>query len=146
MKKLQGQVETFKFKVAKTNTALDRKIETVSAALKKAKQRERAAKLAAYEDEARKGSQALKRQLLKELGASHLKCPYCETIVEKVSLVLDHIHPIAKGGQTVPQNSILICRKCNSRKSALTLRAFCRKFKYDFEDITKRLEAMNKWV
>jgi 5-methylcytosine-specific restriction endonuclease McrA len=118
----------------------------IAEAKKLAKRRERSARLSAYEGKARQGSQALKKQLLSKVKSASKVCPYCCVRTPKKNLVMDHIHPVAKGGQTVLQNSILICQPCNSSKRALTLRAFCKKAGHDFETVAARLERQGKWV
>lgn len=67
-------------------------------------------------------------------------CRYCGRRVPDVVLVLDHVHPVARGGTNDAQNLITSCEECNRGKGArllselhvdrLTLpeelRAFCR--------------------
>lgn len=118
----------------------------IAEAKKAARKRERSARLASYEGNARLGSQALKKQLLSEVKSASKVCSYCGARTLKTDLVLDHIHPVAKGGQTVLQNSILICQPCNSSKRALTLRGFCIKAGLDHETVAARLERQGKWV
>ena len=121
-------------------------LKALRAAKKQATKKERSARLAAYDGKARQGSQSLKKQLLKNIKTKAKDCPYCGHRTPKAELVLDHIHPIAKGGQTVLQNSILICQPCNSSKRALTLRAFSKKAGHDHETVAARLERQGKWV
>lgn len=45
-------------------------------------------------------------------------CQYCGRNPPTVSLVVDHILPVAKGGETVPHNLITSCTDCNQGKAA----------------------------
>ena len=56
----------------------------------------------------------------------------------------DHIHPVSKGGLAVPENMIPICKQCNQNKKALTLRVFCRKYGFNFNEVCERLEQQGK--
>ena len=40
----------------------------------------------------------------------------------------------------------LICKKCNSKKTNLMLRVFCKKQNYDYDDVCDRLERLGKDV
>ena len=146
MDKLEKKIENLPRDGVVNTWKLEAEIEVLKKALTKSKKRERSARLAAYDDKARQGSQSLKRKLLSKIRGNSYVCPYCLTTAKKSELVLDHIHPIAKGGQTVPQNSVLVCPSCNSKKKALTLRVFCKKFDIDFDGIVSRLEKDDKWV
>ncbi len=42
---------------------------------------------------------------------------YCLKCNSSENLVLDHIIPIAKGGQNLKENIQVLCRKCNRQKS-----------------------------
>lgn len=146
MEKLEKKIDNFSWGDVIHGNRLEEEIEVLKKAFTKSKKRERSARLAAYDDKARQGSQSLKRKLLSKIRGNSYICPYCLTTAKKSELVLDHIHPIAKGGQTVPQNSVLVCSSCNSKKKALTLRGFCKKFDLDFDEIVSRLEKDDKWV
>ena len=113
--------------------------------MRRAKERERTAKISAFDNNARVGSQTIKTDLLKKVKGRK-KCVYCNKMIPKNDLVLDHIHPVAKGGLSTPQNSILVCSSCNSKKRDLTLRAYCKKYKKDFENISTALERQGKDV
>lgn len=113
----------------------------------RAKERERSAKIAAYDSRARSGSQTVKKDLLKGIRNRHnWKCPYCD---EKKSIKLsaaDHIYPVNKGGLTTLTNMILICSSCNISKSNKTLRLFCREKKFNYDEVCERLERLGKEV
>jgi len=54
--------------------------------------------------------------------AARYRCGYCQTqeIVIGMPLVIDHIIPEAKGGDSSDQNLWLACRRCNEFKGAQT--------------------------
>ena len=114
---------------------------------RKANERERTAKINAFESKNRSGAQLIKEKLVKSLKSKYdWKCIYCS----KVSVVdlaeADHIHPVNKGGLTTIQNMVLICKDCNSKKSNKTLRVFCIKNNFSYDEICLRLEKLGKDV
>ena len=111
----------------------------------KTKDRERKEKLKAFEDGERQGSSKLKTKLMGEIVGDYT-CPYCKCVTKKDNLVMDHIIPITDGGKTTLQNCVLVCESCNQKKSAMTLRAFCKKMGFDFNMIAEKLEIMGKKV
>lgn len=111
----------------------------------RAKKREEKAKISAFDKKAREGSQVVKNDLLKATkNKSKWKCPYCNLKNNIKDSEADHIHPINKGGLSTPQNMVLICKKCNSKKSAFTLRVFCKKMNFNFNNVCERLENLGK--
>lgn len=52
------------------------------------------------------------------------RCAHCG---EKARLTLDHIQPIAKGGAHTRRNAQMLCKPCNSRKSATDPLVFARR-------------------
>jgi hypothetical protein len=44
-------------------------------------------------------------------------CQYCGAQPPAVVLVLDHIHPVAAGGESTPENLITACEPCNQGKA-----------------------------
>lgn len=111
----------------------------------KARARERSAKLAAYEEKARIGSDTLKRKIL-DFTPDKTTCPYCKNNIDKSQMHLDHIHPVSNGGLSVMGNVVLVCANCNIKKSNKTLRIFCKENDYDFFNLCDRLERMGKDV
>ena len=110
---------------------------------RRAKERERTATIAAFEDEARLGATTIRQDLIRNAPTDWF-CPYCGVYGDSNDSHADHIHPISKGGRTVPQNMVLICSNCNRTKSSKTLRVFAREQNLNFEQICDRLEAMGK--
>ena len=110
----------------------------------KAKQRERTAKIEAYEGRIRDGSQIVRKRLLRSIDSKKWKCPYCNKKKSSSKVVADHIYPVSKGGLSTLQNMVLICYKCNEDKSDLTLRNFCKKHKFNYDSVVERLESLGK--
>ena len=114
---------------------------------KRASERERTSKINAFEMKNRSGAQNIKEKLLKSIrGKSNWSCPYCTNMSDVNVAEADHIHPVNKGGLTTLQNMVLICKKCNSKKTNLMLRVFCKKQGYDYNVICERLEKLGKDV
>ena len=114
---------------------------------KRASERERTAKINAFESKTRSGAQNIKDKLLKAVRIkSKWSCPYCSKASDVNVAEADHIHPVNKGGLTTMQNMVLICKKCNSKKTNLMLRVFCKKQGYDYDDVCDRLERLGKDV
>jgi len=90
-------------------------------------------------------SSTLKKQEKSKLEFNSF-CPYCSEPIVKNELVLDHIFPVAKGGQSTAQNTILVCFSCNSKKSDKTLRQFCKLNQLDYEEICNKLEQLGKVI
>jgi 5-methylcytosine-specific restriction endonuclease McrA len=114
---------------------------------KRASERERTSKINAFEMKNRSGAQNIKEKLLKPIrGKSNWSCPYCTNLSDVNLAEADHIHPVNKGGLTTLQNMVLICKKCNSKKTNLMLRVFCKKYSYDYNEVCDRLEKLGKDV
>lgn len=56
-----------------------------------------------------------------------LACVYCGASVEDgVTLTLDHVKPVSRGGGNKPGNLVTCCHKCNCSRSNRSLAAFAR--------------------
>ena len=57
------------------------------------------------------------------------RCVYCRRGAEQASvgLTLDHLVPCMIGGSNEATNLVTACHSCNSRRQALTVRAFVRR-------------------
>ena len=140
IKKNKVLINSLDNKESKISSILNR----IPYVMKRSRERERTAKIAAYDNRARTGSDTVRSDLLKSTRINNWKCPYCN---EKKSIKYsqaDHIHPISKGGLTTIQNMILVCKLCNSLKKGSTLRVFCKKFQFNFDDVCERLEKQGK--
>ena len=112
----------------------------------RAKQRERVAKIEAYEGRIRDGSKIVRKRLLKSVEYNNWNCPYCNRKKTPTKAVADHIYPVSKGGLSTLQNMVLICNNCNEKKSDLTLRIFCKQQNYNYNKVIDRLEELGKDV
>jgi len=70
-------------------------------------------------------------------------CPYCGGDLGD-DCCADHIYPVGRGGRSTAENMVMICRKCNQRKTDLTLVQFVRKADLDFNEVSARLDALGK--
>jgi 5-methylcytosine-specific restriction endonuclease McrA len=70
-------------------------------------------------------------------------CPYCSRALDG-NAHMDHIHPVARGGLSQPDNLVMICADCNNKKADKTLREFIREFNLDRDLIEARLEQLSK--
>jgi 5-methylcytosine-specific restriction endonuclease McrA len=114
---------------------------------KRASERERTAKINAFEMKNRSGAQNIKDKLLKAIRTkSKWDCPYCNNSSDINTAEADHIHPVNKGGLTTIQNMVLICKKCNSKKTNLMLRVFCKKQGFEYNEVCDQLEKLGKDV
>ena len=112
---------------------------------RKANERERTAKINAFESKNRSGTQLIKEKLLKLVKSENdWQCIYCLKLNNVKLAEADHIHPVNKGGLTTMQNMVLICKGCNSKKSNQTLRVFCKKNNFNYDKICERLENLGK--
>ena len=67
----------------------------------------------------------MKRRWRKLYGMSAtIICPYCLKEVPLSETNTEHILPRSRGGKTTPENTMLVCKKCNSIKGSLTLEEF----------------------
>ena len=48
-------------------------------------------------------------------------CYHCGKTFSPVSLTMDHLVPLVRGGKTGKNNTVVSCQKCNSEKSFKTL-------------------------
>ena len=79
------------------------------------------------------------------------KCQYCGSVAPDVLLVIDHIHPVSKGGKNDITNLITACHSCNSGKSDKTLdeNTAVAKSRGQLEQLQERreqLEMMMAWM
>jgi hypothetical protein len=84
----------------------------------------------------------------REIGSGCTGCLYCGTPIDYINFVVDHRHPIARGGDLGLENLDLCCAECNNAKGNLTgsefhaLRVFLRGLGPMAEtDVFRRLKA-----
>jgi hypothetical protein len=91
----------------------------------------------------------LRAALWDRVGLNAIPCPYgCGTVIDILSLTLDHVVPRAAGGAPSLLNMRPCCKDCNERKGQFTEEAFlqilelARTFSdYDNRVLMKRLKA-----
>ncbi len=50
------------------------------------------------------------------------RCQYCNAVVHKRDMTLDHVVPVSRGGASTWGNCVLACARCNHRKADRTPR------------------------
>ncbi len=97
----------------------------------KQKQREQAkeekrklleAAAAAHFGRTREKADAIKHNLSGQVNI-YPNCPYCDGVLGEQPHA-DHIFPVSRGGLSTPDNLVLVCDICNSKKTNKTLREF----------------------
>lgn len=48
-------------------------------------------------------------------------CYYCQQRFAPDQLTMDHIHPIARGGESSKKNCVPACKECNTKKGYKTM-------------------------
>lgn len=139
--KLSKQISALK----NSTREIERILENLPLLKRRAKERERSAKIAAYEDQSRSGSNTVRSDLLNAISEPY-DCPYCSMKTTFDDLHADHIHPVALGGLSIPANMVLVCSQCNLKKRDLTLRAFAKKYRMNLDEIYSRLENLGKTI
>jgi len=84
------------------------------------------------------------------LKRDSFKCQYCGACAPDVLLQVDHINPVAKGGDNDIINLITSCIKCNQGKSDIPLsdHSAVEKSRKQLEELQERheqLEMMMEW-
>ena len=84
------------------------------------------------------------------------KCLYCETNVNNVSVTLDHVIPVSRGGKTNWTNIVTSCRNCNTRKgNRLDMKPIYKPYKPGYYELVRkrkqlpfniRHDSWNKWL
>jgi 5-methylcytosine-specific restriction endonuclease McrA len=54
---------------------------------------------------------------LKVYQRDHYKCRYCDKQLTRFTATLDHVKPVAEGGDNSFENLVIACLDCNSRKN-----------------------------
>lgn len=111
---------------------------------KKDKQEMHKAKAAQYDNKNWGRTEAIKSKVLKKQLIISNRCPYCNKEFENKNIHCDHIHPIHKGGLPKIRNLVYVCSKCNLQKKTDTVRQFCKKTNFNFDEIANRLERLDK--
>ena len=113
--------------------------------IKTARKKEKDARYSAVLGEARNSSQSIKETLSSSMN-DDWACPYCNQVKEQETAEADHIYPVSKGGQSTPQNMVIVCYDCNRAKRDFTLRHFCKVSDFNFEEVADRLESLGNEI
>ncbi len=68
----------------------------------------------------RKKAQELKKSQWWKNILGQGKCHYCKGKFPPKELTMDHVVPVARGGQSVKSNVVPSCKKCNAEKKLHT--------------------------
>lgn len=77
------------------------------------------------------------------------QCQYCGRTPPTVVLNIDHVHPVAEGGDNEPENLITACEECNSGKSDKLLSQVTPTLQAQMAEQRKRkkqLDQYNDWL
>lgn len=74
------------------------------------------------------GTRSIKRRLFD--GAKKMECFYCRTNMKFEDATIDHKVPRCEGGKTIPDNSVIACKKCNNKKGSMSFEGFMRTIKW----------------
>ena len=50
------------------------------------------------------------------LIANNPKCHYCQKVLKKDEVTMDHVVPILRGGKSTKSNVVIACKACNNAK------------------------------
>lgn len=67
------------------------------------------------------------------------RCCYCGKELTFEERTVDHIQPINRGGETLLENLVVCCEKCNTEKSDMTLQEYIE-YKNRKQDFTKDID------
>ena len=92
-----------------------------------------------------------KRDRFEALKRDRFKCQYCGATAPDVLLHIDHIVPVAKGGDSSMTNLVTACQGCNSGKGATPLEnrdrlQMARASLEEQEARREQLELMAQWL
>ncbi len=95
------------------------------------------------------GSEISKRLRFETFKRDEFKCQYCGRTPPRVVLEVDHIVPLARGGDSSPENLITSCQDCNRGKGARPLDQVPAPLKDQMQDKQERqeqVEAFNQFL
>jgi len=59
-------------------------------------------------------------------GRREAPCHYCDVVVHRRRITLDHIKPICEGGGNESSNLVLSCLPCNQKRGSMSYLGFLR--------------------
>lgn len=63
----------------------------------------------------------VRQELLAQFGS---RCGYCAAPIDRITMSVDHVHPLHRGGTNDRANLLAACRSCNNLKSTYTVDEF----------------------
>ncbi len=91
--------------------------------------------------------------MAREIGLQAKPCPFCSRPIDILSLELDHVVPLARGGDSGLSNLSPCCEACNREKGELTAEEFraLREFLRELppparSDVQKRLRGSSRFL
>lgn len=73
-----------------------------------------------YKKEKEKARQLRKSRWWQNLISSGVKCHYCEKVLKKEEVTMDHLIPLSRGGKSTKGNLVPACKPCNNEKKDKT--------------------------
>lgn len=73
------------------------------------------------------------------------RCNYCGNNPPTVTLEVDHIHPVSKGGDNTIENLITSCFDCNRGKSNIELSTIPKSISITAEEIQEREDQLKEY-
>jgi len=73
----------------------------------------------------------------------HDTCHYCGNPLCETNTTVDHLLPYSRGGETIADNLVMACKKCNTDKADLTESEYI-KYREDEKNIIANDETINK--
>jgi len=118
--------------------ALSQEAHRAVGAERAAKEARRKALRDAYMGRIREGADSVKASM----SQSH-HCPYCDGPLGDAPEA-DHIHPVCRGGLSLEDNLVWVCRNCNQKKSDLTLGQFIDRYGLNRDRVFDALRKLGK--
>jgi len=73
-----------------------------------------------YKKEKEKARELRKSRWWQNLISSPVKCHYCEKLLTKEEVTMDHLIPLSRGGKSTRGNVVPACKPCNNEKKDQT--------------------------
>lgn len=82
----------------------------------------------------------LSKKELKKVGNI---CAYCGKVLNEKKKTIDYILPIRAGGKGYPNNIVICCRKCNTKKGDLDINTFFENNKLRLQNFYNYLQIID---
>lgn len=81
--------------------------------------------------------------ILLRMELQEWECFYCADKITLFTCELDHVVPLAGGGEHFLYNIVLACRTCNNTKRARSLKRFCEIMRLNLNETRQRWAELN---